>query len=107
MQHEQHVQFKLAEMFEKLSAGRLLLRYGPLTAHDRSVRLNPLSICIYFRRQAAEMVDSGSSGAPQYCAFAKQVCTDHSAAICGDAIQLMAIDGLLQVRTSLSSVHFI
>jgi alkylation response protein AidB-like acyl-CoA dehydrogenase len=44
------------------------------------------------------MVDSGSSGAPQYCAFAKQVCTDHSTAICGDAIQLMALDGLLQVR---------
>jgi hypothetical protein len=51
--NEQSIQFKLAEMYEKLSAGRVILR------------------------QAAEQVDSRAPTAIQYCAIAKQICTDN------------------------------
>lgn len=66
--------------------------------------------------EAATMLDSASPTSTQYCAFAKKICTDNgqyhctvflrspnptllniASEICGDAIQLMSIDGLLQV----------
>lgn len=63
------------------------------------------------------MLDNASPTSTQYCTFAKKICTDNgqyhcivfflrspnltlrniASEICGDAIQLMSIDGLLQV----------
>jgi alkylation response protein AidB-like acyl-CoA dehydrogenase len=68
---DQGVTFQLSDMLEKLHSSRLLLR------------------------MAADMMDSNSPAAPQYCALAKRTCTDTGSLICGEIMQILGREGLL------------